>query len=397
VGSDLAALCTESALQCIREKMDIIDIEDDTIDAEILDALAVTNDHFRFAMGATNPSSLRETVVEIPDVTWDDIGGLEDVKKNLQELILYPIEHPDKFHKFGMQPSKGVLFYGPPGCGKTLMAKAVAHECSSNFISIKGPELLTMWFGESEANVREIFDKARGASPCVLFFDELDSVGIARGSGSGGDGGGAGDRVLNQLLTEMDGVGAKKNLFFIGATNRPDILDEALIRPGRLDQLIYIPLPDKPSRCSVLKAVLRKSPIAPNISFDFLGDLTDGFTGADLTELCQRATKAAIRESIEADEQRKALMRENPDGDQQMADMEDPVPVITRKHFEEALCAARKSVSTYDLDKFEQFRKKMDPAYSAKVAGQTSVKINWPEDNSSQFQNNAADDDDLYS
>lgn len=315
VGADLAALCTEAALQCIREKMDLIDIEDDTIDAEILDAMAVTNEHFRFAMGQTNPSSLRETVVEIPDVTWDDIGGLEDVKKNLQEMILYPIEHPDKFHKFGMQPSKGVLFYGPPGCGKTLLAKAVAHECSSNFISIKGPELLTMWFGESEANVREVFDKARGAAPCVLFFDELDSVGTARGSG-GGDAGGAGDRVLNQLLTEMDGVNSKKNLFFIGATNRPDILDEALIRPGRLDQLIYIPLPDKGSRTNVLKAVLRKSPIAPNINFDFLAELTEGFTGADITELCQRATKAAIRESIEADEQRKALMRENPDGDQ---------------------------------------------------------------------------------
>ena len=171
-----------------------------------------------------------------------------------------------------------------------------------------------MWFGESEANVREVFDKARGAAPCVLFFDELDSVGTARGS-SGGDAGGAGDRVLNQLLTEMDGVNAKKNLFFIGATNRPDILDEALIRPGRLDQLIYIPLPDRGSRTNVLKAVLRKSPIAPNISFEFLAELTDGFTGADITELCQRATKAAIRESIEAEEQRRALMRENPDGD----------------------------------------------------------------------------------
>lgn len=398
VGADMAALCTEAALQCIREKMDLIDIEDETIDAEVLDAMAVTNEHFRFAQGQTNPSSLRETVVEIPDVSWDDIGGLEDVKKNLQEMILYPIEHPDKFHKFGMSPSKGVLFYGPPGCGKTLMAKAVAHECSSNFISIKGPELLTMWFGESEANVREVFDKARGAAPCVLFFDELDSVGIARGSSAGGDAGGAGDRVLNQLLTEMDGVGAKKNLFFIGATNRPDILDEALIRPGRLDQLIYIPLPDKPSRHAVIKAVLRKSPVAPNINFDFLAELTDGFTGADLTELCQRATKAAIRESIEADEQRKALMKENPDGDQAMAEaMEDPVPVITRKHFEEALAAARKSVTAYDLDKFEQFRRKYDPAYAAKVAGSTTVKINWPEDDRSQFQQNAADDDDLYS
>lgn len=309
-------------------------------------------------------------------------------------MILYPIEHPDKFLKFGMQPSKGVLFYGPPGCGKTLLAKAVANECSSNFVSIKGPELLTMWFGESEANVREVFDKARAASPCVLFFDELDSVGTARGSGQG-DGGGAGDRVLNQLLTEMDGCGQKKNLFFIGATNRPDILDEALIRPGRLDQLIYIPLPDKPSRLSILKAVLRKSPVAPNLSMEFMSDLTEGFTGADLTELCQRATKAAIRESIEADEQRKALAKED-DGDAPM-EMEDPVPVITRTHMEEALGAARKSVTNYDLDKFEQFRKKYDPAYAAKVAGQSTVKINWPEDNSSQFNVQADDDDDLYS
>jgi len=206
VGADLQALCTEAALQCIREKLDIIDIDDDTIDAEILESMKVTNEHFRHAKDQQNPSSLRETVVEVPTTTWDDIGGLEGTKKELQEMIMYPIEHPEKFAKFGMKPSKGVLFYGPPGCGKTLMAKAVANECSSNFISIKGPELLTMWFGESEANVREIFDKARGAAPCVLFFDELDSIGVARGSGQG-DAGGAGDRVINQLLTEMDGVG----------------------------------------------------------------------------------------------------------------------------------------------------------------------------------------------
>ena len=270
VGSDLAALCSEAALQCIREKMDIIDIDDDTIDAEVLEALAVSDDHFKFAQGHTNPSSLRETVVEIPTTTWEDIGGLEETKKDLQEMILYPIEHPDKFAKFGMSPSKGVLFYGPPGCGKTLLAKAVANECSSNFVSVKGPELLTMWFGESEGNVREVFDKARNAAPCVLFFDELDSVGVARSSGGGGDAGGAGDRVLNQLLTEMDGAGAKKNLFFIGATNRPEILDEALIRPGRLDQLIYIPLPDFVSRVGIIKSVLRKSPVAQNVNLDFL-------------------------------------------------------------------------------------------------------------------------------
>ena len=222
-------------------------------------------------------------VVEVPNIKWDDIGGLEDTKRSLQETILYPIDHPEKFEKFGMQPSRGVLFYGPPGCGKTLLAKAVASECSANFVSIKGPELLTMWFGESEANVREVFDKARAAAPCVLFFDELDSVGVARGS-SQGDAGGAGDRVMNQLLTEIDGVGAKKNVFFIGATNRPELLDEALLRPGRLDQLIYIPLPDLPARQGILEATLKKSPVAPNVPLPFIAQKTEGFSGADLAE-----------------------------------------------------------------------------------------------------------------
>lgn len=223
VGADLASLCSEAALQQIREKMDLIDLEDEQIDAEVLNSLAVTMDNFRYAMTKSSPSALRETVVEVPNVSWTDVGGLENVKKELQELVQYPVEHPDKFLKFGMQPSRGVLFYGPPGCGKTLLAKAIANECQANFISIKGPELLTMWFGESEANVRDIFDKARSASPCVLFFDELDSIAKSRG-GNIGDAGGAADRVINQILTEMDGMGAKKNVFIIGATNRPGIL-----------------------------------------------------------------------------------------------------------------------------------------------------------------------------
>merc|ERR1711970_268054 len=324
VGADLAQLCTEAALTCIREKMDLIDLEEETIDAEILDSMSVTQEHFTSAMGQCNPSSLRETVVEVPNVKWDDIGGLEDTKRSLQEMILYPIDHPEKFEKFGMHPSRGVLFYGPPGCGKTMLAKAVATECSANFVSIKGPELLTMWFGESEANVREAFDKARSAAPCVLFFDELDSIGTARG---GGGAGGAGDRVMNQLLTEIDGVGVKKNVFFIGATNRPELLDEALLRPGRLDQLIYIPLPDLPARQGILEATFKKSPVAPNVPMSFVAQKTEGFSGADLAELGQRACKAAIRDAIAAEELRQ--------GDDNAMD-DGAGAEITRKHFEEA-------------------------------------------------------------
>jgi len=176
VGADLAKLCTEAAMQCIREKMDLIDLEEDTIDAAVLDSMSVVQDHFRYALTTQSPSSLCELVVEVPNVSWDDIGGLEKTKKELQELVQYPVEYPEKFEKFGQNASKGVLFYGPPGCGKTLLAKAIANECQANFISIKGPELLTMWFGESEANVRQVFDRARGAAPCVLFFDEFDSI-----------------------------------------------------------------------------------------------------------------------------------------------------------------------------------------------------------------------------
>lgn len=401
VGADLAQLCTEAALQCIREKMDLIDIDDDTIDAAVLESMCVTQDHFKHSLGATNPSSLRETVVEVPNTKWEDIGGLEEVKKNLQEMILYPIEHPEKFHKFGMNPSKGVLFYGPPGCGKTLLAKAVANECSANFISVKGPELLTMWFGESEGNVREIFDKARGAAPCVLFFDELDSIAQARG-GSSGDGGGAGDRVVNQLLTEMDGVGSKKQLFFIGATNRPDILDDALLRPGRLDQHIYIPLPDKPSRLNILKANLRKTPCAPDVDFGYMADLTEGFSGADLTEVCQRASKAGIREAIEAECKLKAAMELDPTLGENLN--QDPVPELTRKHFEEALKSATKNVDPDLLERYEKFRRKFDPEY-AKGTGGGGVQINWPSGPSggqqqstgqSIFQNYNNNDDDLY-
>ena len=346
VGADLAALSTEAALQCIREKMDVIDMDDETIDAEVLNSMAVTNDHFSAALATSTASALRETFVEVPNVSWEDIGGLESVKTELQETVQYPVEHPEKFEKFGMSPSRGVLFYGPPGCGKTLLAKAIANECQANFISIKGPELLTMWFGESEANVRDVFDKARQSAPCVLFFDELDSIAIQRGSGVG-DAGGAADRVLNQLLIEMDGLSSKKTIFVIGATNRPDIIDPALLRPGRLDQLIYIPLPDEASRLQIFKSCLRKSPVSKDVDLTALAKLTGGFSGADITEICQRACKYAIREDIQKDIERESSTMAN--------DSADEMAEIKEAHFEESLKFARRSVSDADIRKYQAF------------------------------------------
>lgn len=366
VGADLSQLCMEAAFQAIREKMHLIDVDAERIPAEVLDSITISSEHFTHALGITNPSALRENVVEVPNVSWQDVGGLEDVKKELYETIQYPVEHADKFVKFGMQASKGVLFYGPPGCGKTLLAKAIANECGANFISIKGPELLTMWFGESEANVRDLFDKARAAAPCILFFDEMDSIAKARGSGAGGSE--AGDRVINQILTEIDGVGAKKSVFVIGATNRPDILDSAVTRPGRLDQLIYIPLPDLKSRVSIFKANLRRSPVEEQVSIDELAAATEGFSGADITEICQRAAKNAIREAVNADiERARGIAAGEVD---ETVPVPDPVPCIRRDHFEEAMSRARRSVDEKDLRHYEQFAAMMKAdATSAGASG----------------------------
>ncbi|KAJ3008707.1 AAA ATPase cdc48 [Thoreauomyces humboldtii] len=405
VGADMASLCSEAAMQQIREKMDLIDLEEETIDAEVLDSLAVSMENFRYALGISNPSALRETIVEVPTTTWADIGGLEKVKLELQETVQYPVEHPEKFLKFGMSPSKGVLFYGPPGCGKTLLAKAIANECQANFISIKGPELLTMWFGESEANVRDVFDKARAASPCVMFFDELDSIAKSRGGSGGGDAGGAGDRVLNQILTEMDGMNAKKNVFVIGATNRPDQIDPALLRPGRLDQLIYIPLPDEKSRLNILESILRKSPIAKGVDLQFMAKNANGFSGADLTEICQRACKLAIRESIEQDIKKERARKEAAaaagDGAEPMDedDEVDPVPEITKAHFEEAMKYARRSVSDNDIRKYEMFAQNLQQTLGF------GGSFKFPESaggaatggDAGAFQEEANADDDLYS
>lgn len=411
VGADVASLCSEAAMQQIREKMDLIDLEEETIDAEILDSLGVTMDNFRFALGNSNPSALRETVVENVNVTWDDIGGLDEIKNELKETVEYPVLHPDQYHKFGLAPSKGVLFYGPPGTGKTLLAKAVATEVSANFISVKGPELLSMWYGESESNIRDIFDKARAAAPTVVFLDELDSIAKARG-GSHGDGGGASDRVVNQLLTEMDGMNAKKNVFVIGATNRPDQIDPALLRPGRLDQLIYVPLPDEAARLSILQAQLRNTPLEPGLDLNEIARITNGFSGADLSYIVQRSAKFAIKDSIEAQiklakskEEEEGVKQEGSD-DVEMTDKskaeeeedeEDPVPFITRAHFEEAMKTAKRSVSDAELRRYEAYAQQLQAS-----RGQfTNFRFSENEGTDSNAGQAAfaeeAEDDDLYS
>jgi len=253
-----------------------------------------------------------------------------------------------------------------------------------------------MWFGESEANVRQVFDKARGAAPCVLFFDEIDSIGKKRGSG-GGDAGGAGDRVINQLLTEMDGMGKKKNVFIIGATNRPELLDSALMRPGRLDQIIYIPLPDLGARLGVLKSSTRKSPIHKDVDLKYLAEFTDGFSGADLSEICQRAAKFAISESIQNDMQKKRDRKEKGiEGEEEEIDEEDPVPYITRDHFEKAMEYARKSVSKEELQRYDRFAREMKMGGKGKDQSGQTVDFKWPKLENEKPEDKKVLDEDLY-
>mmetsp|Transcript_27199 Transcript_27199/g.47165 ORF Transcript_27199/g.47165 Transcript_27199/m.47165 type:complete len:846 (-) Transcript_27199:101-2638(-) len=343
-GADLSQLVTEAAMQCVRERAGDIDVDAEDVDPEILNGLMISKSNLDRAMNKCSPSSLRDKAVEIPDVSWEDVGGLLDVKREMVETLMYPLKYARKYTRYGMAPSKGILLYGPSGCGKTLVAKAIANEIKSNFISVKGPELLSMWFGESESNVRQLFDKARGASPCILFFDEIDSIAKPRGSGQSG-GGEAGDRIVNQILTEIDGVGAKKSVFVIAATNRPDMLDPAIMRPGRLDQLVYLPLPDLESRVAIFQAATRKSPLAKDISLQEMAERTEGFSGADITELCQRACKLAIRQNIADSTEGKPS--------------EKCCDTISKQHFEEAFEKARTSVSSTDVKKFERFQASM--------------------------------------
>merc|ERR1719320_370136 len=408
VGADLAQLCTEAALNCIREQLEFIDIEEEVIDAEILDAMKVQQFHFTDALKLVSPSTLRETVVQPTNVKWVDIGGLEATKKKLIEMVVYPIEYPEIYAKFGQKPTRGALLWGPPGCGKTMLAKAIATECAANFISIKGPELLTMWFGESEANVRGVFDKARSASPCVLFFDELDAIARARGGG-GGDAGGAGDRVMNQLLTEMDGINPTKQIFFIGATNRPDIIDPALKRPGRLDTMIFIDLPDFAARVSILKASLRKSPVDPQVDYEYVAEQTHGYSGADLAGISQVAAKVAIRMQIEKEvkvikEKEAARAKAEELGEEYKSDDEeqvDSVPLITMRMLMLALKDSKRSVDPENYqryldmrERFEASKTTIDSALANISAPSAQMPVGMPSAAAPAAQPTLDDDDD---
>ncbi len=295
-GADLAALVKEAAISALRrflkeEKVDL----NKPIPPEKLKKLKVTRADFMDALRLVHPTLMREVFVEVPEVKWEDIGGLEDVKQQLKEAVEWPMKNPEVFEKMGIRPPKGILLYGPPGCGKTLLAKAVATESGANFIAVKGPEILSKWVGESEKAIREIFRRARQVAPAVVFFDEIDSIAPARGFRHDS---GVTDRIVNQLLAEMDGIQTLKNVVVIGATNRADIIDPALLRPGRFDRIIYVPPPDKKSRLEILKVHTRKVPLAEDVDLEKLAALTEGYSGADLEALVREAVILALREEF---------------------------------------------------------------------------------------------------
>ncbi len=331
VGADIEALCKEAAMKALRRYLPKIDLNEDEIPIELLESIRVTWDDFMDALREIEPSAMREVFVEIPKVTWDDVGGLEDVKREIIEAVEWPLKYPEKFKKFGIKPPKGVLLYGPPGTGKTLIAKAVANESEANFISIKGGQLLSKWLGESEKAVRKIFRKARQVAPCIIFFDEIDAIAQMRGIDEGSR---AVERVLNQLLTEMDGLEELHGVVVIGATNRPDILDPALLRPGRFDRLVFVKPPDKKSRLAIFRIHTRDMPLADDVDLEELAELTEGYVGADIEAICREAVMLAIRENINAER-------------------------VEMRHFLEALKKIKPSINETMLSFYERFEERI--------------------------------------
>ncbi len=295
VGADMEALAKEAAMLALREILPDLDLDLDQIPPELLDRLKVKRSHFNVALREMNPSTMREVIIETPDVTWEDIGGLKDVIQELKESIEWPLQYGDLFKHMGAEVPKGILLSGPPGTGKTLLAKAVANESETNFISVKGPEFFSKWVGESEKAVRETFRKARQAAPTIIFFDEIDALAPTRGTSSDSH---TSERVISQMLTELDGLESLHDVVVIAATNRPDIIDPALLRPGRFDRRITIGLPDIETRSEILKVHTREKPLADDIDLEKLAKSTEGLSGADIASICNEALLLAIREFV---------------------------------------------------------------------------------------------------
>jgi len=300
VGADLESLCKEAAMRVVRRILPEIKTDDDEIPEDVLKKIIVTKDDFKSALKEIQPSALREVLVQVPDVKWDDVGGLDDAKQELKEAVEWPLKYPENFQKLGIKPPKGVLLYGIPGTGKTLLAKAVAHESEANFISIKGPELLSKWVGESEKGVREVFRKAKQTAPTVIFFDEIDSIASTR-SGNDGDSG-VTKRVVNQLLTEMDGLEELEDVAIIAATNRPDIIDPGLMRPGRFDRHIKVDTPSEEARLAIFEVHTKDMPLASDVNLKKLAKATDGYVGADIEAVCREAAMLTLRNDMESSE-----------------------------------------------------------------------------------------------
>lgn len=339
VGADLAALAREAGMRSLRRILPELDLEVESIPAEILNKIEVTNDDFLDALREMEPSAMREVMVETPNVKWDDIGGLEDVKQQLVESVEWPLTYARLFQHMDAEPPKGVLLYGPPGTGKTLLAKAVATESQANFISVKGPEFLSKWVGESEKAVRETFRRARQAAPSVVFLDEIDSIAPARG-GSTSDSH-VTERVISQILTELDGLESLNSVIVIAATNRPDIIDPALLRPGRFDRLIEIPLPDERARLQILKIHAAKKPLAEDVSLEEISKKTDKYSGADLSAIVNEAVMLAIRECVLAGKSQEEA---------QVCNYR-----IEKKHFDEAMKKVQPTAS--EMDVYKRFGK----------------------------------------
>ena len=303
-GADLAALCRETAMKALRRYLPEINLEEERIPPSVLEKMEVRMEDFLNAYKEITPTAMREVYIEVPTVHWEDIGGLEDVKRELREAVEWPLKNPEVFKRFGIRPPKGILLYGPPGCGKTLLARAVATESEANFITIKGPEVFSKWVGESEKAVREVFRKARMAAPAIIFFDEFDSLVPKRGMGFGDSG--VTERVISQLLTEMDGIMRLEDVVVIAATNRPDIIDPAVLRPGRFDRLIFVPAPDEKGRLEIFKIYTKNMPLAKDVSLEELAKATNGYSGADIEALCREAALNALRRDINAKEVTKA-------------------------------------------------------------------------------------------